>query len=113
MAIWETLSTDDICFSLLVKAEIRSPPKCMPLFGIAYDGACYYVQNQEKNSWKDAHQKCKSHGMDLVSIHSAKELETLQTIVARMAQTIVWIGLTNVRKASDMFQRGKHDMKFT
>lgn len=95
-------------FSLLVKAEMRSPPKCMPLYGIAYDGACYYVQNQEKDSWKDARQKCKSHGMDLVSIQSAKELDTVQTIVARMAQAIVWIGLTNARKASDMFQNSKY-----
>lgn len=93
-----------LCEINSVKAEMRSPPKCMPLYGIAYDGACYYVQNQEKDSWKDARQKCKSHGMDLVSIQSAKELETVQTIVARMAQAIVWIGLTNARKASDMFQ---------
>lgn len=93
-----------MCKISSVRAETRSPTKCMPQYGIAFDGACYYVQNLEKESWKDARQKCESRGMDLVSIQSAKELETVQTIVARMVQAIVWIGLTNARKASDMFQ---------
>lgn len=43
MVIWEILFIDDICFFLLVKVEICFFLKCMLLFGIVYDGVCYYV----------------------------------------------------------------------
>ncbi|XP_022330695.2 macrophage mannose receptor 1-like isoform X2 [Crassostrea virginica] len=85
------------------KEDIRPLPVCMPT-GIAFDGACYYVERKDRMPWIEARQKCQKYGMELVSVKSTTELEVVREIIVRGAQNNVWIGLTNLRKESDLFQ---------
>ncbi|XP_061173496.1 macrophage mannose receptor 1-like [Saccostrea echinata] len=89
------------------KKSIRPAPSCMPT-GIAYDGACYFIERKDRSSWKDALQKCRKYGMDLVSIHTVAELEVVREFIVRRAKENVWIGFTNARKESDLFQSGAY-----
>ncbi|XP_062571892.1 macrophage mannose receptor 1-like [Saccostrea cucullata] len=83
----------------------RPAPSCMPT-GIAYDGACYFIERKDRSTWKDALQKCRKYGMDLVSIQTVAELEVVREFIVRRAKENVWIGFTNARKESDLFQSG-------
>lgn len=75
--------------------------------GIAFDGACYYVERKDRMPWIEARQKCQKYGMELISVKSTTELEVVREIIVRGAQNNVWIGLTNLRKESDLFQNSE------
>ncbi|XP_056022926.1 macrophage mannose receptor 1-like isoform X2 [Ostrea edulis] len=83
--------------------SVRPPSSCMP-HGLVFDGACYYMEQKDRSTWKDALLKCRKFGMELVSIHSVTELEVIREYIVRSEEEQVWIGMTNSRKESDLFK---------
>lgn len=86
--------------------SVRPPSSCMP-HGLVFDGACYYMEQKDRSTWKDALLKCRKFGMELVSIHSVTELEVIREYIVRSEEEQVWIGMTNSRKESDLFKSGE------
>lgn len=74
---------------------------------MAFNGACYHFELEHMESWMDAHNECKQLNMDLVSIHSAIEIEHLVEFVIRNGLTrSLWIGLARQKDLTDPIEKG-------
>ncbi|XP_061172826.1 macrophage mannose receptor 1-like isoform X2 [Saccostrea echinata] len=90
-----------LCEKNLGKLPLSAPLEC-PKTGMAFNGACYYIEMKQKGTWTDAQHICQNLGMTLASIHSAVEMEHVREFAIRQGATSsFWIGLSRRRLPLD------------
>ncbi|XP_075306019.1 galactose-specific lectin nattectin-like [Odontesthes bonariensis] len=70
-----------------------------PMFWYSFNGRCYkYIAS--RMTWGEAELHCVSEGANLVSIHSLKEHNFVNSLIKNFdpTQGLTWIGLTDVHK---------------